>query len=438
MIKYNKEIRNIIGSRFVLHIHYRNPYIYCAGSEKFIISQVSELRLHGIQSIIIFPILKKAVYKNTEFEVRSWGIIVEEKIQGLVSFNNMIKWINRVIDYSVCEGLFIHSFIFVDFNELNIISKLGTCVCVYLHDFCSCCIQYNLLFNNNSYCGSAIIDYEKCNKCKYYTQSRKLHTNVRDFLSQIKDLRIISPSMFVRKLWIQAYPELKEKVIVEGHKVMKGQYLENREKINDRKINVAFVGRAVARKGYPEWMNMIDRMGKNKYYNFFHFGEKKENREYLTNVDVSVLNEGENAMINKLRDNKIDVVVLFSCVPETYSYTYYESISANCFVITSNQSGNIAVEVKKNQNGIVIPFSSNSLYELLNDNDAFKNKVNTFKNGEFIGPKELINNTNYICYLKILADNKCLQNNLKNRRLNSFIASVLYRLRYNKYFRRKL
>ena len=59
-------------------------------------------------------------------------------------------------------------------------------------------------------------------------------------------------------------------------------------------------------------------------------------------------------MLKALRENKIQVAILWSICPETFSFTYYECFAAGVFVITNQNSGNIEAMVRENKNGIVL------------------------------------------------------------------------------------
>jgi hypothetical protein len=48
-----------------------------------------------------------------------------------------------------------------------------------------------------------------------------------------------------------------------------------------------------------------------------------------------------------LKKHKVDFVLLWSQVPESFSFTMHEARAAGKFIITSKKSGNIAHEVSK-------------------------------------------------------------------------------------------
>ena len=58
-------------------------------------------------------------------------------------------------------------------------------------------------------------------------------------------------------------------------------------------------------------------------------------------------------MTKALRDNDIQVALLWAKWPETYSYTFYESLSANLYIITNRVSGNITNQVEERRCGMI-------------------------------------------------------------------------------------
>ena len=65
--------------KYSLIIHYRNPYLYSAGSENYIVSQIEVLSTEKIKSVIIFPIYKSIWIGKIELSIRAWGVIYEKK-----------------------------------------------------------------------------------------------------------------------------------------------------------------------------------------------------------------------------------------------------------------------------------------------------------------------------------------------------------------------
>ena len=100
-------------------------------------------------------------------------------------------------------------------------------------------------------------------------------------------------------------------------------------------------------------------------------------------------------MTEMLRELKVDCVILWSGCPETYSYVYYECFAANTFILANNLSGNIAKQVIKNGNGIVLS-GREELADLLSDSDKLRNLVVDYRERRRYGPMELVENDEII------------------------------------------
>jgi hypothetical protein len=66
-------------------------------------------------------------------------------------------------------------------------------------------------------------------------------------------------------------------------------------------------------------------------------------------------------MVDALVEHGIDVVLLWSIWPETYSFTFFEALAAGCFVITNRNSGNIQAQVRQWNCGRVFDTESEML-----------------------------------------------------------------------------
>lgn len=417
----------LLNNKFVLLVHCRNPYLNNAGSENFIMSQVKVFKRMDIDSIIIFPIVVK------QLKMKTWGCCVNDRYIGTFCSDNLIKEIENVNSLYKCEGVFIHSLLFMDLKELGEIVSFRKQVCLYLHDFCSCCVQFNLRKNKKEFCGNALLYDDKCSDCEYYKQSLSHKEKVETFLNNIAVLDVVAPSEFVKTLWVEAFPEYSQRTIVINHKRMLGIYTGNMELLHsDRTIKIAFVGQGIDTKGYDKWLFATEEINSSYpgMYSFYHFGTTDQFKEYINNIAVSIVNEGPDAMIKALRSNNIDIVVLFSAAPETYSYTYFESLASNCFVITNNRSGNIAVETKNRSNGIVIENTREALYELLEDKNHLQQLLNSFKSSKKYGPEYLEDNDEYIDLLSNEDGNYQSRNKRNLFDIKSIVVNILYRIRF--------
>ena len=96
-------------------------------------------------------------------------------------------------------------------------------------------------------------------------------------------------------------------------------------------------------------------------------------------------------MLKALRENKIQVAILWSICPETFSFTYYECFAAGVFVITNQNSGNIEAMVRENKNGIILRDEMELLYFLSNP-EMLKEKIMDWVERDYNCPEILREN----------------------------------------------
>ena len=428
----NKEIKK----KFVLLVHFRDPFNHLGGSESVIRSHCELLKKNNVDVYILFPVFKEIRIKGKKVSLHAWALLHEKKLISVKNVCGMRNKIGRLVKDNECLGVIIHSLIFADLRELHVLLSFRKEIILYLHDYSACCAQYTLMKNDKAYCGNARIYEEKCCSCKYYAAGIKLKRNTTDFLSKIVDLKIISPSSCLAENWLEAFPEYRDKIQVFGHKKCIGNYFENREVIrNDDKIRVAFVGKAIKEKGFGFWIEAVDKIcSKTNRFEFFYFGHNQIDNPNVKCINVSIVKDGINAMTKALRELHVHVAFLFSIIPETYSLTYYECMSSNCYIVTSNLSGNIEREVAKNKNGIVLSCSSDAIESFLSDEDNLIEILNEFRLNGLVGPDQLIDNDDFLNLLKVES-----VENFDNIRipvkdcLTAYFANILYRIRYRQF-----
>ncbi|WP_026526385.1 glycosyltransferase family 1 protein [Butyrivibrio sp. VCD2006] len=353
---------------FIIMVHFRNPYIEVAGSERVIISQERNMRAKGVETIILFPIQKQIL----ECQIYGWGIIHNAKLVSVTTVRGVIRYLNNINDGNICDGLIIHNFHGINLEDLEMILNGFSRIIIFVNDFSSCCTQFNLCFNDDYYCGNAAIYQEKCNECVYYDSGKQLQKKVKKMLSNNKQFMVVAPSESAANIWHTAYTsfDIRSIKVVPLQKVNEKKRLVAGDGAYLDTIRVAYVGNPQKIKGWNEWIKLVDSlhdMGKDSNYEFYHLGNCNVERKYIKHIPVSIKRDGNEAMIKALKENKINVALLFSGWPETYSYVYYECLAADVFVVTSSISGNICNQVLTNRNGIVLNPDYKSLYYFFSD-----------------------------------------------------------------------
>lgn len=220
--------------------------------------------------------------------------------------------------------------------------------------------------------------------------------NYKAFFAKYSDrIVFVAPSICCGNIWREVYREFSDRVLVIPHQDLVGQYIQNIEPIKKAEpIKIAFVGMQRNLKGWKEWVDVCEIIGNNPQIQLFHFGGTDEGLKNVKHVSVNYNVEKE-SMVYQLRREKIQCAVLWSKVPETYSYTYYEAFSSNCYVLTNTDSGNIADQIEIHKNGYVCS-QNEGLKDIISDVDRLRGEINHFRNQKKYGPDHLQINSDII------------------------------------------
>ena len=429
-------LRKEITDGYVLLVHFRNPYLYNGGSEKVIRLQTQQMVETRLSVFVLFPFEKSINLFGKKVCIRAWGLTQDEKYIGGFSTREIIKFLEALTRKSSNKGVFIHSLLFSDLTDLRLILARFNSINLYLHDYTTCCTGYTLMKNDIEFCGNAIVSDLKCHDCKYFKTGKELRKNIDGFLRSFNLIIPIAPSFSVKSLWGEAFPKYAKEIRVIPHDILLGEYLENRDLLNEKEaIRIAFVGKGIVAKGYEEWLYAANKVHEDNgdKVELYHFGSANHYPDFIQLVEVSILKDGLDGMLKKLREYRIHAVVLFSKCPETYSLTYFESLCANAFVITSSSSGNIANEVQKRGNGKVLVNSQEALADYICNLGELRNDINVFRSSNPSAPQMMVANPDY---LKLLQDNIVNEQEIEKRSISlstARLADLLYRIRYRKY-----
>jgi len=422
-------------NKFVIQVFYTNINLNSAGTEKFINNQIVELNNQDIDAIILFPVRKIIFGVSLDY----WGIMLNGKNLQILNTDEIVKELSIMsTENKQLIGVMIHHLQNVNISKLQkILSSIRKCpILFYLHDFYTACVQYNLLRNDLKFCGSAEIEKEKCSNCRYYISSIESKERLRNLFSTIENdyLFFIAPSNYVLNTWIKAYPEYVEKIHVIGHLEFRGEYSLNKELLNDNdQLNIAYVGASRYTKGWTYWLDAVNAIDLSFHnYHLYKFGNKEPVSNKMTIVPVSIQKDGADAMINALRKNNIHVAVLNSICPETYSYTFYECLASNVFIITNKDSGNIQAQVRAFQNGIVLD-SPIELSDILENELKLRSLINDYQMSTHKIPAYYASNNHYFDYL-LATSSLWFSAKEKSRvpifRVGCFFVTILYNIRY--------
>ncbi len=418
------------NKNFLVLVHNRNPFIGSSGTDQYIRFQVDSCEKKGLSSLVIFPVVKRI-----GINISGWGLTFDRKLIGVFSEKKISGIIRDLMARDKCQGVFVHHLKWSDLDELQRILSFSKEIVFYVHDYYTCCLQTNLLKNDDSFCGNARLYDSKCSDCIYYAESLKMVERIKWFFGTFGKVTVIAPSETAAKLWEDAFPMYANNIMIEGHfRVCDGDKQGGREISTNGKLNVAFVGDGIHAKGADLWYNAVEGLSEEirDKYNFYHMGSHGPSDKGVFCVPIENALHGNDHMTQQLIQKQIDIAVLFSIAPETYSFTYFEALKARCFVITNRFSGNIAKMVAKNRNGIVIDPDTDSLKKLLSSTSELKMMVEEYNKKSSTRNILLEHNDSYKEFFNYIELSPGYGKNIPNRFSTAWIADVLYRIRYRK------
>lgn len=372
------------NNKYVIAISYGDYTQGTGGTDKVILAQQFLLNKAGYDVVHISP------YYNFRF----WDVLINGKFDGVYSNARLISHLSA---YNQCSlsAIFIHHLKDVNLDLLeDILDYCDIPILYYLHDYYTICPISGLVREDGTFCGNGFPSENKCVGCSCCNKSIELSKKIQLLIHKYSNrITFITPSEVAKEVWAKDYPEYRDKVKVIYHQELQGKYRSNNAILQDSEpIRIAFVGYQKPLKGWKQFKDATtkaNQFGLNEQ--FYQFGWGVEKFPYIEQIDID-FKKSITAMTDALREEKIHVAVLWSLWPETYAYTYYEALAANCFVITNENSGNICAQVEARNNGIVV----SDLSELLCNESKLRKLVNDFRANTHSAPEELIENEDFL------------------------------------------
>jgi hypothetical protein len=356
----------MVYNRFILAISHSDYLTKLGGTEKLIQAEESLLKEEKISYIQIYPLKISTTDSSNQYI----GVNIDSKPAGYFSVFQLITILNLLQHNHSIYHIATHIHHLLDFSFPAAEYLLDHCpsgeIRFYLHDYYSICPQFNLLFNDKNFCG-VTLNSSLCNRC-CWGKERAIHYHFFQKLFKNREITFISPSESAMEIWIKNFPEFSDRVVIYPHQIIKPR-IEAQEHPKNKKIRIAFIGYQQLNKGWKVWKQLVKGIDHN-YFECFHFGSAYKNINKVSLVPISFINDGHDSMIKSLKEYNIDIAFLWSIWPETYSFTFFESLAAGCFIVTHKTSGNIAVQVKKYSNGMVFDTELDLFNFLKNQNQV--------------------------------------------------------------------
>lgn len=230
----------------------------------------------------------------------------------------------------------------------------------WLHDYASVCDSYNLLRDNVEYCHGPAAGSLACMVCVHGSTRPAYRARIRHMFEELP-FHVLSPSRAALDIWLRsaALPYLSARV----HENAMLEALPAAEPVArpqlgtaEDPVRVAFAGFPTPQKGWPEFLDLVLACRETASYRFFHFasGEALRPMEHLEGVPTRVSAASRMAMVNGLAEHGIDLLLVLSPWPETFSYVAYEGFCAGADVVALANTGNVADAVRRHRRGVVL------------------------------------------------------------------------------------
>jgi hypothetical protein len=216
-------------------------------------------------------------------------------------------------------------------------------VLFYLHDYYSICSSVKLMRNDAEFCGAPKVTSTSCKIC-VYGKNRLEHVDQFKELFEIPNIKVISPSQIATDIWKESYPDFSKIETFEHSRLMidTNNVQQAKSKKFEDKLRIAFIGYPVESKGWFEFRDLAEK-NFDTNIEFYAFSNGSINGKKIKKITISQTAQNTSEMTSALVSNKIDLVMIWSNWPETYSYVTMESLAAGCGIITNYKSGNVAV-----------------------------------------------------------------------------------------------
>jgi glycosyltransferase involved in cell wall biosynthesis len=241
----------------------------------------------------------------------------------------------------------------------------------WTHDFFTLCVNHFLLRNNSAFCGAPHVESTACMVCNS-GQVRHAHLAAMHEIFAALEPVVLAPSVTTLNFW-RSRGELRHVTA----RVVPPAVLSFENEPVERApgpLRIAFVGPPAAHKGWATFAALVACHADDSRYQFVRLGVGESPMKGLDEIEVQVTADHPNAMVDALRDQRIDVVINWYPCFETFSFVTHEAMAAGVFIVTRYTAGHVwpAIAATPGHRGLALHneaelrevFLSNELIEL--------------------------------------------------------------------------
>jgi glycosyltransferase involved in cell wall biosynthesis len=289
-----------------------------------------------------------------------------------------------------------------------------------IHDFFYICPTFHLVDNNGDYCSICKHGEEnhRCLQSHQYLYSRfdgkdlfAFRDKFRSFLANVD--AFVFPSNSTKEIFLKYYDINEQicRVIPHGTSLVKKEgALQPR---GARNFRVGILGSMLKHKGQASVEAIMDSLLGHPI-DFYHFGDGDLSGGNLTKLG----RYDQDKVLDLLHSKQIDVILLLSTWPETFSYTLTESIAANIPPIVTKM-GALAERVVADNIGWLVDYRDVAgISDLILKNAREDNELEKYKQRISLVKLKTLSEMNRDyeeLYESLLAGGKCVSHKMLTR-----------------------
>ena len=294
------------------------------------------------------------------------NMVLDGRIVGVTSYADLTAAFGRIAKRPEEQRMFlVHCLLGHHLPDvIQLQHAIASTVNVFwVHDYSSICLGYTLLRNDVAYCHAPPPESMACRVC-VYGDTRVRHLQQIHDLFQAVAFHVVAPSAAALDIWLEHANLPYVSAVAHEHCSLVPADEAVPEREPGAPVRVAFIGYARAHKGWPLWMEVVSRIRSLGAYEFIHLGshETVDGSSGLRHYDVQTSPGHPDAMVDAVRDLQIDLVLVLSTWPETFSYVTFEALAGGADVVCLADSGNVADVVLRRGRGVVMA-DERSLYD---------------------------------------------------------------------------
>jgi glycosyltransferase involved in cell wall biosynthesis len=211
----------------------------------------------------------------------------------------------------------------------------------WIHDYSVHCQNYRLTRNDVNWCGDPAPDSQSCQLCSYSLVRGQHVDRVRSLIDGV-DWVFAAPSEVAAEQSVTGHTPLPRRPLVIPHGSIWRDGATRDACSENEKVRIAFVGYPSPAKGWNRFLSLLSEAGQDAdNFEFFHFGSDSRSVPGVSFVELKPEPGGRSTATQTLLHYRIDAVVNFVEVKETFNFVTFEAMAAGCCIVTSPRSGNV-------------------------------------------------------------------------------------------------